>query len=35
MTLNVTVLDEFRDRQAKILAAGGEEKSRARHDRAR
>ena len=31
MTLNVTVLDELRDRQAKILAAGGEEKIRARH----
>jgi acetyl-CoA carboxylase carboxyltransferase component len=31
MTLNVAVLDELKDRQAKILAAGGEEKIRARH----
>jgi hypothetical protein len=28
MTLNVAVLDGFRDKQAKVLAAGGEEKIR-------
>src|SRR5271157_2154146 len=32
MTLNLAVLDELRDRQAKILAAGGEEKIHARHE---
>ena len=32
MTLNVAVLDELRDRQAKVLAGGGEEKIHARHE---
>ena len=32
MTLNAAVLDELRDRQAKVLAAGGEEKIHARHE---
>jgi acetyl-CoA carboxylase carboxyltransferase component len=32
MTLNAAVLDEFRERQAKILAAGGEDKILARHE---
>jgi acetyl-CoA carboxylase carboxyltransferase component len=32
MTLKATALDELRKRQAKILASGGEEKIRARHE---
>jgi acetyl-CoA carboxylase carboxyltransferase component len=32
MTLDAKVLEEFRGRQAKVLAGGGEDKARARHD---
>ena len=35
MTLNAKVLEEFRDRQVRILAGGGAEKARARHDQGR
>src|ERR1700722_532607 len=35
MTLNAKVLEEFRDRQVQILAGGGAEKARARHDQGR
>src|SRR5271170_5465771 len=32
MTLNVAVLEDFKDRQIKLLVGGGEDKARARHD---
>ncbi|MBV8093022.1 MAG: acyl-CoA carboxylase subunit beta [Acetobacteraceae bacterium] len=32
MTLNAAILDDFRTRQTKILAGGGEDKIRARHE---
>jgi acetyl-CoA carboxylase carboxyltransferase component len=35
MTLNPKVLEDFRHRQAHILAGGGEDKARARHDQGR
>ena len=35
MTLNVAVLEDFKDRQIKLLEGGGEDKARARHDQGR
>ena len=35
MTLNVAVLEDFKDRQIKLLVGGGEDKARARHDQGR
>jgi acetyl-CoA carboxylase carboxyltransferase component len=35
MTLSAKILDDLRDREARILAGGGEDKVRARHDQGR
>jgi acetyl-CoA carboxylase carboxyltransferase component len=35
MTLSAKVLADLRDRRAKILAGGGEDKARARHEQGR
>jgi acetyl-CoA carboxylase carboxyltransferase component len=35
MTLDAKILEDFKDRQAQVLAGGGEDKARARHDQGR